>query len=152
MIKSHDYSVFNWGTMSLFSKVATLFYISSSSSWELQFPYILSSICYCHLFISHFFFFLILGTILRTVLKRLGRRILPCAWYLCTLSHFSHVWLFATLWTVAHQAPLSKGFSRQEYWNGLPFPPLGDFPNPGTELVSLTSPALAGRFFTTSTM
>ena len=92
MIKSHDFSVFNWGTVSLFSKVATLFYISSSSSWELQFLYILSSICYCHLF-SSLFFFLILGTILRTVLKRLGRRILPCAWYLCMLSHFSHVWL-----------------------------------------------------------
>ena len=43
----------------------------------------------------------------------------------------SHVHLFATLWTVARQAPLSMVFSRQEYWNGLPFPPLGDLPNPG---------------------
>ena len=47
---------------------------------------------------------------------------------------------------VAHQIPLSMEFSRQEYWNGLPFPPPGDLPNPGIEL---TSPALAGRFFTT---
>ena len=44
-------------------------------------------------------------------------------WVMCSvLSHFSHVWLSATLWTMAHQAPLSMGFSRQEYWNGLPFP------------------------------
>jgi len=41
----------------------------------------------------------------------------------CVLSRFSHIWLFATLWTIAHQAPLSMGFSRQEYWSGLPFPP-----------------------------
>ena len=45
--------------------------------------------------------------------------------------------LFETLWTVAHQAPLSMGFSRQEYWGGLPFPPLGDLPNPGIEPGSL---------------
>ena len=51
---------------------------------------------------------------------------------------------------VAHQAPLSMGFSRQEYWSGLPCPPPGDLPNPGIEPVSLTFPALAGGFFTTS--
>jgi len=56
-----------------------------------------------------------------------------------------------TLWTVAHQAPLSVGFSRQEYWNELPCPPPRDLPNPGIEPTSLTSPALAGGFFTTST-
>ena len=67
----------------------------------------------------------------------------------CMLSCFSHVQLFATLWTVTCQTPLSMGFSRQEYWIGLPFPPPGDLPNPGIELVSLMSPALAGRFFTT---
>ena len=70
--------------------------------------------------------------------------------YVCVLSHFSHVQLFATLWTVAHQAPLSMGFSRQEYWSGLPYPPPGDLPNPGIEAASLKSSALAGRFFTTS--
>ena len=43
----------------------------------------------------------------------------------------SHVQLFVTPWTVAHQAPLSVGFSRQEYWSGLPFPSPGDLPNPG---------------------
>jgi len=52
----------------------------------------------------------------------------------------------ATPWTVAHQAPLSTGFCREKYWNGLPFPSPGDLPNPGIEP---TSPALAGRFFTT---
>ena len=67
------------------------------------------------------------------------------------LSRFSHIQLFAILWTVAHQAPLSMGFSRQEYWSGLPCSPPGDLPNPGTEPTSLTTPALAGGFFTTST-
>ena len=57
--------------------------------------------------------------------------------------------LFVTLETVAHQAPLSVGFSRQEYWSGLVFPPLGDLPHLGIEPESLRSPALAGRFFTT---
>ena len=56
-----------------------------------------------------------------------------------------------TLRTVVHQAPLSMGFSRQEYWSGLPCPPPGDLPGPGIEPTSLMSPALAGRFFTTST-
>ena len=58
------------------------------------------------------------------------------------LSHFSHVQLFATPWTVVHQAPLFMGFSRQEYWSGWPCPPPGDLPNPGIELESLMSPAL----------
>ena len=51
---------------------------------------------------------------------------------------------------IAQQAPLSLGFSRQEHWSGLPCPPPGDLPNPGMEPVSLASPALAGKFFTTS--
>ena len=58
----------------------------------------------------------------------------------------SRAWLFATPWTVAHQAPTSMGFSRQEYWSGLPFPSLGNLPDPGIEPAS---PALAGGFFTT---
>ena len=53
------------------------------------------------------------------------------------------------LWTVAHQAPLFMGLSRQEYWSGLPYP-LKDLSHPWTELVSLRPPALAGEFFTTS--
>ena len=67
------------------------------------------------------------------------------------LIHFSCVWLFVTLWTVACQAPLSMGFSRREYWSGLPCPPPEDLPNPGIEPASLTFPALAGRFSATST-
>ena len=69
----------------------------------------------------------------------------------CKLSHFSCVQLFVTLWTVAHRAPLSMGFSRQEYWSGLPCLPLGDLPNPGIETASCPSPVLTGRVFTTST-
>ena len=64
------------------------------------------------------------------------------------LSNFIHVQLFAT---VACQAPLSMEFSRQEYWSGLPYSPPRNLPNPGIEPESLMSPALARRFFTTST-
>ena len=73
-----------------------------------------------------------------------------CIAPMCMLSHFSHLRPFATLQTVAHQAPLSMGFSRQEYWSGLPCPPPGD-PDPGIDPASLMSPALAGGFFTTTT-
>ena len=68
----------------------------------------------------------------------------------CMLSHFNHLRLYVALWTVACQAPLSMGFTRQAYWNGLPFPP-GDLPNPASEPLSLSSPALEDGFFTTST-
>ena len=61
------------------------------------------------------------------------------------LSRFSHVRLSA--WTVARQVPLSLGFSRQEYWSGLPFPPPGDLPDSGFKPMSLMSPALVGEFF-----
>ena len=60
--------------------------------------------------------------------------------YVCVLSH---VQFFVTPWTVAHQTPLSMEFSRQKYWNGLPFPSLGDLPDSGIEPVSLVLPALA---------
>ena len=69
---------------------------------------------------------------------------------MCVLSHFSHVRLFVTPWTVAHQAPLSIGFSRQEYWSGWLCPPPGDLPNPEIKFSSLTSPALEDGFLTTS--
>ena len=67
------------------------------------------------------------------------------------LSHLSHVRLFVTPWTIAHQASLSMGFSRQGYWNGLPSPPPGGLLNPEIKPMSLRSPELAGRFFITST-
>ena len=60
----------------------------------------------------------------------------------------SHVPLL-DLWTVASQAPLYMGFPRKEYWSGLPFPPPGHLPNPGTESMFSVSPELAGGFFTT---
>ena len=66
------------------------------------------------------------------------------------LSHFSCILLFVTLLTVACKALLSVRFSRQEYWSGLPCPSPEDLPDPGIEPASLTSPALAGGFFTTS--
>ena len=68
----------------------------------------------------------------------------------CMLSSFSCVWLFATIWTVACQAPLPMGFSRQEYWSGLPCPPPGNLPDPGIKPQSVISPALEGRFYTIS--
>ena len=68
---------------------------------------------------------------------------------LCILSRFSHILVFATLRIVARQAPLSMGFSRQEYWSGLLYPSPGDLSNPGIEHASLMSPALTGSFFIT---
>ena len=75
----------------------------------------------------------------------------PVLLNICMLSHFSCIHLFANLWTIACQASLSMGFSRQEYWSGLPLLSLGDLPDPGIKLISLMSPALVGRFFTAST-
>ena len=66
--------------------------------------------------------------------------------HVCVLSLFSRVPLFATLWTVAHQATLSMGFSRQEYWSGLPCPPAGDLLDLGIKPMSLASPVLAAEF------
>ena len=68
-----------------------------------------------------------------------------CVW----AQTLSRVQLFAIPWTVACQTCLSSGFSRQEYWSGLPFPSPGDLPYPGIQPESLVSPAMAGRFFTT---
>ena len=69
----------------------------------------------------------------------------PRVWAQC----LSHVRLFVTPRTVAHQVPLFMGFSRQEYWSGLPFPPPGDLPEPGIEPTSPVSPVLGDRFLTT---
>ena len=65
-----------------------------------------------------------------------------CRMRACVLSHFSRIQFFVTLWTVAYQSPLSMGFSRQEYWSGLPCFPPGDLPDPGIEPAYLKSPAL----------
>ena len=68
-----------------------------------------------------------------------------CAY--CACCHFSCVWLFETLWTVACQAPLFMGYSRQEYWSGLPCPPQEDLPHSGIKPPSLTYLTLAGGFY-----
>ena len=66
--------------------------------------------------------------------KKQGAVHAPCTQYhQSEVKSLSRVRLFATPWTVAYQAPLSIGFSRQEYWNGLPFPSPGDLPDPGVE-------------------
>ena len=70
-------------------------------------------------------------------------------WYVQMLTCCSsRVWLCATRWTLACQAPLCLGFSGRAYWRGLPCPPPGNLPDPGIELLSLASPELAGGFFT----
>ena len=83
---------------------------------------------------------------------------LPCMWFgnlwaihscACAQS-LSRVWLFAAPWTADCQASLPMEFSGHKYWSGLPFPPLGDLPNPRIKSSSLASPALAGEFFATS--
>ena len=77
-------------------------------------------------------------------------RVSPISPLMCSgAKSLSHVWLFGAPWTVAHQASLSMGFSRQEDWSGLPHTPPGYIPDPGIKSLSLMSPALAGRFFTT---
>ena len=75
-----------------------------------------------------------------------GNHYFPALLLTCVLSHIQ---LFATPLTVAHQAPLSMEFSRQAYWSGLLFPSPGDLHHAGIEPPSLVSPALAGGFFTT---
>ena len=71
-------------------------------------------------------------------------------WCVCMLSRFSHVQLFLTPWTIAHQAPLFMEFPRQEYWSGLTCPSPEDFPNPGIKPASLCLlHSWPGMFFTT---
>ena len=69
---------------------------------------------------------------------------------LCMLSHFSHIRLFVTPWNVAHQAPLSMGSSRQEYWNGLPFPSPWNLPDRGIDKNITRASYVSYRFYTTS--
>ena len=91
-----------------------------------------------------------LAIVIRTPRASLTTTLIIDRLCVCMLSRFSGDQLFVTPWTIAHQGPLSKGFFRQEYWSGLPCPSPRDLPDPGMEPMSLTSPALAGGFFTTS--
>ena len=70
--------------------------------------------------------------------------------HVCVLGHFNYILLFAALWTITCQVPLSMGLSRKEYWSELLFPSPGHLPDSGIESASLKSPALTGGFFTTS--
>ena len=70
---------------------------------------------------------------------------------LTCVQSLSGIQLFVAPWTIARLVSLSMEFSKQEYWSGLPFPPPGDLPDPGIKPTSPVSPALAGRFVTTST-
>ena len=93
------------------------------------------------------------------VISKTNKKTLSCCYSqtsmfsmrVCTVSCFTCVQFCATPWIVTRQAPLSTGFSRREYWSGLPCPPPGDLPDPGTEPMSLMSPASEGMFFTNST-
>ena len=82
-----------------------------------------------------------MGEIFHTI-PSVSEHFTTCMYYVCAQS-LSHVHLFATPWTAALQAPVSTGFSRQECWNGLPFPASGDLPKPGIKSKSLASPVLA---------
>ena len=87
---------------------------------------------------------LVLSQFLVNIPAKGRKNSIPCA----HVQSLSHVQLFVTPQTVAHQAPLSMGLSRQEYWSELPFPHPRDFPNPGIKPMSAVSPTLVGRFFT----
>ena len=95
-----------------------------------------------HVYVINYYFSFCLSKAYRTdlgqVLKLFCMRV---------LSRFSHVQLFATLWTVAYQAPLCMGFSRQGYWSGLPYSPPGDLPDPGIRPVAPVAPALQADSF-----
>ena len=99
--------------------------------------------------ISLFFDFLI---VLAISLVSSGSILYPFPCTVCVHANLLQFCLtLCNLWTVAHQAPLSMGFSRKKYWSGLPWPPPGTLPDPGIEPTSLMSPVLADGFFTTST-
>ena len=93
-------------------------------------------------------------SIVKHFCSQISRGLCVCVRACACMLMLSCVPLFVTPWTVAHQAPMSMGLFRQECWSGLPFPSPGDLPNPGiepaSEYSSPVSPALAGRFFTTT--
>ena len=94
------------------------------------------------------YFLWLVSSSIRSQFGDFNIQILLFHFHACGLSCFSRVQLLATLWTLAHEVPLSMGFSRQEYWSGLPSPPPGDLPDPLIEPAFLASPALAVGFFT----
>ena len=122
---------------SFFYRVVSNFLICPSSFIFKYESFVRYAFCKYHLLLSRLPFQLILFDDWKLLISTsFNLSYFPSLW---VLSHFSHVWIFATLWTVAHQAPLSMGFSRQEYWSGLLCPPPRDLPNPG---IKPGSPAL----------
>ena len=105
----------SWKTIFIFSLCSCLRWSHPALCFKCQTKTLMSPLPYCLFSMSH----------------KLSRKYTYACVPVCVLSHFSHVRLFANLWIVACQAPLSLGFSRQEYWSGLPFPPPGDLPAPG---------------------
>ena len=94
-------------------------------------------IIYSWIFITYIYIYIYIYIYLKA--DFIATFMIMCA---CMLSHFSCVRLFSTAWSIAHQAPLSMGFSRQGYWSGLPYPLPRDLPAPGIKLTSPASPAL----------
>ena len=112
------YHLSHWGSP---ENIGSLYFLKKSSSvnfflWSSE-NMLMAPLCVPTLYIVDFS---------TTVLSCYSSTVLYCA----MLSYFRHVWLFATLWTIAPQVPLSMGFSRQEYWSGLPCPPPGNPPQP----------------------
>ena len=110
-------------------------FFANRASWIPRFLGLLQSLRWIKFF---YFFFSLHRKIIKGWSPLAWGQILDSFLRACVLSHFSHVWLFATLWTVAHQAPLSMEFPRQETQGGLPCPPPGDLLNPGLEPMSLS--------------
>ena len=102
---------------------------------------------------THYIYTMLCELMCHLDLNKAGRKKRNCYIYIFAfvVQLLGCVQIFVALWSVAHQIPLFMDFPRQEYWSGLPFPPPGDLSHPRTKSTSLTSPAVAGGFFTTST-
>ena len=148
--KQHDIFVQEcslWSVKCLIN-ITSAHFFASRASWIPRFLGLLQSLRWMKFF---YFFFFLFTRRLSKGLSLLGwGQILDSFLRACVLSHFSHVWLFATLWTVAHQVPLSMGFPRQETQERVVmFSPRGSS-QPGDRTYVSSSPVLAGRFFITS--
>ena len=102
--------------------------------------------CFYHLFLSLFLPPFLTPFLLFLISKEFPNKFQSSCHFI-PAQLLGRVQFFAVPWTIVHQAPLFMGFSRQEYWNGMPFPPPGDPPDPGIKPISLMSPVLAGRSF-----
>ena len=149
MTGSHHRHMFNlsrnWQTLLQQSGTMLHCYIPITSVQEFQFLHIFPKIWNGHLLLLFSHSTRCVGYPPLSSCLHIQLRLHSALWHYSFSVQFSRVRLSATPWTVARQAPLSVGFSRQEYWSRLPFPALGDLPDPG---IKLASSALTGRFFT----